>query len=40
MINSRIRNNLIRTARRKEILDSRRRGLNPQDLRKMGKVLR
>jgi hypothetical protein len=40
MINSRIRQNLMRTGRRKVIRDSRRRGLNPQDLRTMGKVLR
>jgi hypothetical protein len=40
MSNSRIRHNIIRTGRRKIILDSRRRGLNPQYLRIMGKVLR
>jgi hypothetical protein len=32
--------NLTRTGRRKLIWDSRRRGLNPQDLRIMGKVLK
>jgi hypothetical protein len=40
MRNSRIRQNPIRTGRRKLIWDSRRRGLNPQDLRTMGKFLR
>jgi hypothetical protein len=40
MNNSGIRENLTRTGRRKIILDSRGRGLNPQDLRIMGKALR
>jgi hypothetical protein len=40
MRNSRIRHNLMRNGRRKVIWDSRRRGLNPQDLRTMGKFLR
>jgi hypothetical protein len=40
MSNSRIRQNLIRIGRRKVNWDSRRRGLNPQDLRIMGKYLR
>jgi hypothetical protein len=40
MNNSRIRNNLMRTGRRKVVRDSRRRGSNPQYLRTMGKVLR
>jgi hypothetical protein len=40
MRNSRIRQNLIRSGRRKVILDSRRRALNPQDLRIVGKSLR
>jgi hypothetical protein len=40
MRNSKIRQNLIRIGRRKVNWDSRRRGLNPQDLRIMGKVLR
>jgi hypothetical protein len=35
MRNSRIRQNLMRTRRRKVIRDSRRRVLNPQDLRTM-----
>jgi hypothetical protein len=39
MSNSRIRQNLMRTGRTKLIWNSR-RGLNPQDLRTMGKVLR
>jgi hypothetical protein len=39
MRNSRIRKNLMRTGRRKLIQDSRRRGLNPQYLITMGKVL-
>jgi hypothetical protein len=40
MSNSRTRKNLIRIGRRKVNWDSRRRGLNPQDLRIMGKYLR
>jgi hypothetical protein len=40
MINSRIRQNLMRIGRRKVIQDSRSRGLNPQYLRTMGKVIR
>jgi hypothetical protein len=40
MNNSRIRQNLMRIGRRKVVQDSRRRGLNPQYLRTMGKVLR
>jgi hypothetical protein len=39
MINSRIRQNLMRTRRIKVIRDSRRRGLNPKYLRTMGKVI-
>jgi succinate dehydrogenase flavin-adding protein (antitoxin of CptAB toxin-antitoxin module) len=40
MSNSKTRKNLIRAGRRKINWDSRRRGLNPQDLRVMGKSLR
>jgi hypothetical protein len=40
MSNSSTRQNLIRIGKRKENWDSRRRGLNPQDLRTMGKALR
>jgi hypothetical protein len=40
MSNSRIRQNLMRTERRKVLRDSRKMGLNPQDLRTMGRVLR
>ena len=40
MSNSRIRQNLMKTGRRKLIWDSRRRGLNPHDLRTMGKFPR
>jgi hypothetical protein len=40
MRNSRTRQNLMRTGKGKVIQDSRRRGLNPQDLRTMGKFLR
>jgi hypothetical protein len=40
MRNSRIRQNLMRTGRIKVARDSRKRGLNPQDLRTMGRVLR
>jgi hypothetical protein len=40
MTNSRKRQNLIRIGRRKINWDSRRRGLNPQDLRIMEKSLR
>jgi hypothetical protein len=40
MNKSRTRHNLIRIGRRQVNRDSRRRGLNPQDLRIMGKVLR
>jgi hypothetical protein len=40
MRNSIIRQNLMRTGRRKLIQDSRRRGLNPQYLRTMGNFLR
>jgi hypothetical protein len=40
MINSKIRQDLMRTRRRKVIQDSRRRSLNPQYLRTMGKSLR
>jgi len=40
MSNSRIKHNLMRTGRRKVIWDSRRRGLNPQGLRTMGRVIR
>jgi hypothetical protein len=39
MIILRIRHNLMRTGRRNVIQDSRKRGLNPQYLRTMGKVL-
>jgi hypothetical protein len=39
MRNSRIRQNPIKTGRRKTIQDSRRSDLNPQDLRTMGKSL-
>jgi hypothetical protein len=39
MRNSRIRQNPIKTRRRKTIQDSRRRGLNPQYLRTMEKYL-
>jgi hypothetical protein len=38
MRSSRIRHNLTRTGRRKLLQDLRRRGLNPQYLRAMGKV--
>jgi hypothetical protein len=40
MSNSRIRQNLMRTKRRKVVQDSRRRGLNPKDLRTMENFLR
>jgi hypothetical protein len=40
MSSSRTRQNLTRTGRRKVVQDSRKRGLNPQDSRAMGKVLR
>jgi hypothetical protein len=40
MRNSRIRHNLMRTRRIKVVWDSRRRGLNPPNLRTVGKVLR
>jgi hypothetical protein len=40
MRNSRTRHNLIRIGKRKENWDSRKRGLNPQDLRTMGNFLR
>jgi hypothetical protein len=39
MINSRIIQNLMRIGRRKVFWDSRRRDLNPQYLRTMGKFL-
>jgi hypothetical protein len=39
MSNSGIRQNLMRDGRIKVIHDSRRRGLNPQDLRTMGNFL-
>jgi hypothetical protein len=39
MRNSRIRQNPIKTGGRKTIQDSRSRGLNPQDLRTMGKYI-
>jgi hypothetical protein len=39
MRNSRVGHNPMKTGRRKRIWDSRRRGLNPQDLRTMGKAL-
>jgi len=39
MNSSGIRQNLMRIGRRKVVRDSRRRGLNPQDLRSMGRVL-
>jgi hypothetical protein len=40
MINSRTRKNLIRIGRRTINCDSRRRGLNPQYLRIIGRALR
>jgi hypothetical protein len=40
MISSRIRHNLMRIGRREALQDLRRRGLNPQYSRVMGKVLR
>jgi hypothetical protein len=39
MRNSRIRQNPMRTGRRKTIQDSRRRGLNPRYLRTMGRPI-
>jgi hypothetical protein len=39
MNNLGFKQNLMRTGRRKLVRDSRRRGLNPQDLRTMGRVL-
>jgi hypothetical protein len=39
MSNSRIRQNPMKTGRRKKIWDSRRRGVNPQYLRTMGRDL-
>jgi hypothetical protein len=39
MSNLRIRQNPIKTGRRKTIQDSRRRGLNPQYFRTMGRAL-
>jgi hypothetical protein len=40
MRNSSTRQNLLRIGKRRENWDSRIRGLNPQDLRTMGKALR
>jgi hypothetical protein len=39
MNGSRVKQNLVRTGRRRVVQDSRRRGLNPQDLRTMGRFL-
>jgi hypothetical protein len=39
MNSSRVKQNLARTGRRRVVQDLRRRGLNPQDLRTIGRVL-
>jgi hypothetical protein len=39
MNSSEVRQNLVRTGRRRVVQDSRRRGLNPQDLRTIGRIL-
>jgi hypothetical protein len=39
MRNSRVRQNPMKTGRRKTIQDSRRRGLNPRDLRTLVRAL-